>query len=58
MTADAAMSAEIEAHLGYAWYDPKGRRSTNSRNGYTSKTLRGDHGEIIIDTPRDRDASF
>lgn len=58
MTVEAALGAEMEAHLGYAPHAAKGRHSGNSRNGYTSKTLKGDHGEIIIDTPRDRDASF
>ncbi len=58
MTVEAMLSAEMEAHLGYARHASKNRHSANSRNGYTSKTLKGDHGEIIIDTPRDRDASF
>ena len=58
MTVEAALGAEMEAYLGYAPHASKGRQSGNSRNGYTSKTLKGDHGEIIIDTPRDRDASF
>lgn len=58
ITVEAALNAEMEEHLGYALYDTKGRNKGNSRNGYTSKKLKGDHGEIIIDTPRDRDASF
>jgi len=58
ITVEAALNAEMEEHLGYALYDTKGRNKDNSRNGYTSKKLKGDHGEIIIDTPRDRDASF
>jgi len=58
ITVEAALNAEMEEHLGYALYDTKGRNKGNSRNGYTSKKLKGDHGEIVIDTPRDRDASF
>jgi len=48
----------IRPSLGYAKHDPKGRGSGNSRNGLSRKRLKGDHGEIEIETPRDRDASF
>ena len=58
MTVEAALGAEMEEHLGYAKHDPKGRGSGNSRNGLSRKRLKGDHGEIEIETPRDRDASF
>ena len=58
LTVEAALKAEMEAHLGYAPYETKGRSSGNSRNGHTSKTLKGDHGEIEIVTPRDREATF
>ena len=33
---------------------PEGRGSGNSRNGFGSKTVRGDFGEVQIETPRDR----
>ena len=58
ITVEAALNAEMQAHLGYAPYEAKGRANTNSRNGYTTKTLKGDHGEIEIATPRDREATF
>ena len=58
MTVEAALGAEMEEHLGYAKHDPKGRGSGNSRNGLSRKRLKGDHGEIEIETPRDRDSSF
>ncbi|SMN15108.1 hypothetical protein CRYPA_1164 [uncultured Candidatus Thioglobus sp.] len=32
--------------------------SNNARNGYGSKTLKGDHGEIELSIPRDRNADF
>src|SRR5438105_2297543 len=35
-------------------YAPEGRGSGNSRNDSTPKTVRGDFGEIDLDTPRDR----
>ena len=55
---EAALGAELEEHLGYAKHESRGRGSGNSRNGYSRKTLKGDHGEVQIDTPRDRDATF
>lgn len=58
ITVEAALNAEMQEHLGYAPYEAKGRVNTNSRNGYTTKTLKGDHGEIEIATPRDREATF
>ena len=58
MTVEAALGAEMEDHLGYARHDPKGRGSGNSRNGISRKRLKGDHGDIEIETPRDRESSF
>ena len=58
ITVEAALNAEMENHLGYARHDVAGRDSGNSRNGYTSKILKGDHGEIVLDTPRDRNSTF
>ena len=58
ITVEAALKTELDHYLGYTEYDRKGRGSGNSRNGYSTKTLKGDHGEIEIDTPRDRNASF
>ncbi|MWQ79541.1 transposase, partial [Glaesserella parasuis] len=34
------------------------RKGKNARNGYTSKTVICDEGEIEIETPRDRDGTF
>ena len=58
MAVEAALGAEVDDHLGYAKHEFKGRGSGNSRNGYSSKTLKGDHGEVEIDVPRDRNGSF
>lgn len=55
---ERAMSAELTNHLGYEKSDPAGYHSGNSRNGTTAKTLKGDFGEIAIETPRDRNGSF
>lgn len=58
MTVEAALGAEMEAHLGYAKHAPEGHHSGNSRNGYSGKTLKGDHGEVAIKIPRDRNGTF
>jgi len=58
ITVESALNAELEHHLGYAPHEIKGRNSGNNRNGYTAKRLKGDHGDIEINTPRDRDSTF
>lgn len=58
MTVEAALGAEMEDHLGYAKHSPAGHHTGNSRNGYSSKTLKGDHGEVDIEIPRDRNGTF
>ena len=58
MAVEAALGAEMEAHLGYAKHSPEGHHTGNSRNGHSAKTLKGDHGEVAIHTPRDRNGTF
>ena len=58
LTVEAALKGEMNHHLGYGKNDPEGHHSGNSRNGHSSKILKGDHGEIEIQTPRDRNSSF
>jgi putative transposase len=55
---ERALAAELTDHLGYEKHDPVGYKSGNSRNGATKKALKGDFGEIELETPRDRDSSF
>src|SRR3954454_152136 len=57
-TFEALLQVEMEEHLGYIRYASEGRRSGNSRNGSTAKTVGGDFGEIEIGTPRDRNGDF
>lgn len=58
ITVQASLNAEMDEHIGYTKHSPEGYNSGNSRNGYNRKTLKGDHGEIEIETPRDRNGSF
>src|SRR6516162_11538338 len=55
---ERAMQAEMTEHLGYAKHDPAGNNSGNSRNGVTRKRLKGEFGELEIETPRDRNGDF
>jgi hypothetical protein len=57
-TVESALQAELDEHLGYERHAAEGRGSGNSRNGYSSKTLKGELGEVSIQTPRDRNSSF
>jgi putative transposase len=55
---ERAMQAELTHHLGYEKHSLKGKNSGNSRNGNSKKTLKGDFGNLPIDVPRDRKATF
>jgi putative transposase len=52
------LESEMSEHLGYEKHDPDGKRSGNSRNGKSPKTLKTDRGEIPIEVPRDRNGEF
>jgi len=54
----ALLETEMEEHLGYPANDRESKQEQNSRNGKGTKTVRGDFGEIEIETPRDRDGTF
>jgi len=55
---ERAMQAELTDHLGYEKHNPAGYNSGNSRNGRSRKKLKGDFGEIELETPRDRNGTF
>jgi transposase-like protein len=56
ITIEAALNAELDDHLGYDKHEVTD--SSNSRNGYTSKTILTEDGRFEIDTPRDRKGDF
>ncbi len=56
ITIEAALNAELDDHLGYDKHEVSD--ASNSRNGYTSKTLQTDNGQFEINTPRDRNGDF
>jgi len=55
---ETALDAELTEHLGYERHSPEGNKSGNSRNGTSKKRLKGDHGDIELDAPRDREGTF
>ncbi len=55
---ESMLETELADHLGYEKYSSKGKNSGNSRNGFTTKSIRNDNGEIELNVPRDRNGEF
>jgi putative transposase len=55
---ESALNAELDDHLGYEKNEKSNLRKDNTRNGYSKKTIKCEKGELDIDTPRDRQATF
>lgn len=52
------LQGELNNHLGYDAHSKETKKHDNRRNGYGNKTLKTSFGEVEIDVPRDREASF
>lgn len=55
---EAALSGELTNHLGYDKHARADERKSNSRNGYSKKTIQVNEGEMEIAVPRDRMGTF
>ena len=55
ISVEAALNAELDEHLGYDKHEKT--NTSNSRNGFTSKTLQTKDGQFKLNTPRDREGS-
>jgi len=55
---ERAMKTEMTSHLGYEKHEPAGKKSGNSRNGKSKKTIKGEFGNMEIAVPRDRNSTF
>ncbi len=55
---EAMLRGEMDSHLGYGPNDHGHKATGNRRNGYGHKTVKTTCGDIPVDVPRDRDASF
>ena len=52
------LKAEQEDHLGYEPYQKASLPQTNSRNGYSKKTVETSTGPMELKIPRDREGTF
>ena len=52
------LEAELDDELGYSKYDYRNKDTDNSRNGYSTKTMKTSFGEVDIAVPRDRKGEF
>ena len=48
----------MTAHLRYAKYEGKGKKSGNSKNGHSEKLLKTSFGNTPLSVPRDRNAEL
>jgi putative transposase len=55
---ERALEGEMTTHLGYEKHSPEGKNTGNSRNGKSSKRVKGEFGEVELEVPRDRNAEF
>jgi putative transposase len=55
---ERAMEVELTDHLGFEPHVEPPGGAGNTRNGSTPKTLVTEHGEVRIETPRDRKGTF
>ena len=55
---ETGLDSELDEHLGYDRYNTKEKATDDSRNGYSSKTLRTSFGDTSIQVPRDRKGEF
>lgn len=55
---ETMLQGEMSQHLGYENNERREKETTNRRNGYTKKNVKTSAGEVEIQVPRDREASF
>lgn len=55
---ESMLEAELEETLGYEAHSRQTKKSSNRRNGTTSKTVQGSFGTVDLEIPRDREGEF
>lgn len=55
---ERALNAELTHHLGYEKHERVAEKGENARNGASEKTLETEQGEMVVQVPRDRNATF
>ena len=58
MLVERALETEMTEHLGHDKSGDVTNGTGNTRNGHSSKTLKGDFGALPLDVPRDRQGTF
>ena len=58
MLVERALEVEMTDHLGHGKSGEVTNGTANTRNGYSTKTLKGEFGALPLDVPRDRQGSF
>ncbi|MCX7748494.1 MAG: transposase [Clostridia bacterium] len=56
-----SLEVDLDEKLGYEKYDVEAKTlkaGTNSRNGYSKKTIKTQFGEVDLNIPRDRNGEF
>ena len=53
-----ALEVELEEKLGYDKYNISEKQTSNSRNGYSKKTVKSELGPVELNIPRDRNGEF
>lgn len=57
-TIENMLQEEMTEHLGYEHNDARAKKTDNSRNGFSTKKLKSESGEVEVKVPRDRKAEF
>ena len=57
-TLESMLEAELDEHLGYDKHEHGVAETTNRRNGKTPKTVLSQLGDVELNVPRDREATF
>lgn len=57
-TLQSMLEAEMDEHLGYSKYNYQNKETTDSRNGYSKKTVISSMGTITLDISREREGTF
>ena len=54
----SGLEKEMDEELGYSKYDYRNKKTDNSRNGHSQKTMHTSYGDMEIDIPGDRKCEF
>ena len=55
---EGSLDEELEGELGYSKYDYRNKDTDNTRNGYSSKTMHTNYGDMEVSVPRDRKGEY